>query len=129
MPRLRNSTPSKAIDSGVGAMSRQIEAAADQVDSLVAEMQIKGDLGISAEEIWKGRRDMLGAKRHGRRHPHTPARRGRLRQSLGLDRLRFGQDLSGTHRQNPAGFSQRQTARGAMEQALAETELQPGDRL
>jgi len=61
--------------------------------------------------------------------PHTPARRGRLRQSLGLDRLRVGQDLSGTHRQSAAGFGQRQAARGAMEQALAETALQPGDRL
>ena len=81
------------------------------------------------EEIRKRRRHVLDAERHRRRHPYPAARRRRLRQCLGLDRLRIGQDLRRAHRQHTAGFGQRQAARGAMEQALAEAALQPRNGL
>jgi hypothetical protein len=103
---------------------RQIEAAADQLDRLIAQMQVDRDLRIGVEEIGKRRRHVLDAEGHRRRHSYPAARRRRLRQCLRLDRLRIGQDLGRAHRQDAPGFGQRQSARGAVEQTFAEAALQ-----
>ena len=50
-------------------------------------------------------------------------------QRLGLDRLGICENLGGTHREDAPGLGQGQATRGAVEQALADPGLEPGDSL
>ncbi len=66
-----------------------IEAAADQIDLRVLQMQVDRDLRIGVEEIGQQGRDVQHPERHRRRQPHQPARRDRLGQGLAFRRLAF----------------------------------------
>ena len=52
----------------------EIEAAADEVDYLIAQMEIDGDLGIGGEKIRQGRGHVQQAKGHRCGYPNASSR-------------------------------------------------------
>ena len=75
------------------------------------------------------RREAGMPKRHRRGDADQPGGRGGRVVRGFLGGLRFGEDARGVLGERLAAFGQRQPARGAVEQRLAELRLEPGDRL
>jgi hypothetical protein len=73
----------------------RIEAVADQVDLLVARMQIDGDVGIKPEEVGQDRCHPARPEGHWRRQPDEPARAPRRFKRDIFDVFGLGIDASG----------------------------------
>src|SRR5690606_592105 len=114
------------VEPGAYAQS-DVDAFVDNVDPPVAHLQLHAHLRITGEELWQQPRHLLlrGADRHA--DPDQPARLGtetvhHLARGLclGQHRLRVAVDAL-------ADIGDRETARGALQQADAEFVLELGD--
>lgn len=103
----------------------EIEAAADEIDLGIREVQVDGDLREGREEVRKHRRDMGHPERHRRGEPHPPPRRTVGVERPRLRRLAGREQVGGILAGGPAGLRQGEATRGAVEQACAEPRFQP----
>src|SRR5437868_3498898 len=72
-----------------GNAQRQIEAAADQLDRLIAQMQVDRDFRIGVEESGKRGRHVLDAERHRRLWRRSPRLRDRGAEASILETMCF----------------------------------------
>ena len=106
-----------------------IESGADEVDQLIAQMQIDRNVRVFGKKLRQERRHFPETEGHRHGEAHEPARARRLGMGLAFGGLAFGKDARGAIKQELAGVGERQPARGAIEQPRAEPLLQPGDGL
>ena len=106
-----------------------IEPGADEIDQLVAQMQIDRNVRVFGKKLRQERRHLPEAEGHRHGEAHEPARGRRLGVGLAFGGLAFGKDARGAIQEELARVGQRQPARGAIEQPGAEPLLQPGDGL
>ena len=106
-----------------------IEPCADQVDQLIAQMQIDRNARVFGKKLRKERRHLPEAEGHRHGEAHEPARARRLGMGLAFGCLALGKDARGAIEQELTCVGERQPARSAIEQSRAEPLLQPGDGL
>ena len=67
----------------------RIIALANEIDEVIAEMKVDGDVRILRQKLRQDRGDVKYTKRDRRRQTHAPARHGRLCDDLIFRRLAF----------------------------------------
>ena len=108
---------------------RHVEPFGDDIHPRVRTMQVDLDARMLFQERREQRRDVADAEAHRRRQPDAPGRYARGIACRFLRRARLAQDARRMVGERSPRLGQRQPARRAVEQRLADMRLQPADRL